>query len=63
MQTNAKSNAGTSVRLPRRIDALWTATAKKMGLNRTATLVTAIRLLAKSEGVSEPDVDDEEEGE
>jgi hypothetical protein len=59
--TNTRSNTNTSVRLPRRIDRLWSDTAHKMGINRTAVLVTALRDLAKREGVAEREDEEEEE--
>jgi hypothetical protein len=46
-----KRYAMTSFRLPATIDKLLEDTANKIGQNRTATLVEAIRLLARQEGV------------
>ena len=45
----------TTVRLPGSIENLWERTARRVSQNKTATLIMAIRLLAKSEGVPMPD--------
>lgn len=55
-----RPNASTSLRVPPHIGRLWEALAKKMGLNKTAVLIVALRDLAKKEGMPEPEP---EEGE
>lgn len=46
-----KRGPGTSLRLPPSIDQLWSDVAERIGQNKTATFIEAIRLLAKQEGV------------
>jgi hypothetical protein len=55
-----KRAPGTSLRLPVAIDQLWDDVAERIGQNKTATFIEAIRLLAKHEGVSMRSVDTEE---
>ena len=47
-----------SIQIPEAIDRLWSATSRKTGLNKTATLINALRAYAKAEGVQEPDADE-----
>ncbi|HLK57194.1 MAG TPA: hypothetical protein VKU00_11545 [Chthonomonadaceae bacterium] len=40
-----------SMKIPRQVNRLWEATAKRMGLDKTATFTIALRQLAQREGV------------
>lgn len=51
----------TSLRIPLTINQLWEDLSQKMSINKTATLVTAIRTLAKIEGVEERPITEEKE--
>ena len=44
-----------SIQIPEGIDRLWSATSRKTGLNKTATLINALRAHAKAEDVQEPE--------
>ena len=46
--------ASTALKLPRHVDALWSAVARQMGMNKTAVFTLAIRELAKKENVPIP---------
>ena len=41
------------LRMPLTVNQLWTDLARHMGINKSATMVLALRELAKKEGVSE----------
>ncbi len=58
-----KPVATTSLRVPPAIGQLWDDLAEKMQLNKTAVLVTALRQLAKAEGVAERPLEPKESSE
>jgi hypothetical protein len=45
----------TSLRFPVQIDALWTATAKKMNLPKSSVLILALQEYAERKGVALPE--------
>lgn len=47
-------------RIPAEVGQLWEDTAKALSLNKTATLVLALRRLARAEGVKERPLDIQE---
>jgi len=51
-QTPQQEYVKRSIQIPETIDRLWSSTSHKTGLNKTATLINALRAYAKSEGVS-----------
>ena len=57
-----KRGPGTSLRVPPAIDQLWSDVAVKIGQNKTATFIEAIRLLARQEGVTMRPGDTERDG-